>query len=890
MSKFMCVCCLKGKKSLPTRCQWCDRLWCSYCTARMKGDSTPFSCREGFGCTVSPTPRGYSISPSPRLSPYSPSFSPTPIQDTQSPPSSTAPSPTSSLDFPSQPTPSQPTSPFSPTLHQPTYSPHSPTPTPAAPSPSPPPQNRRRSNAADFFGSLSPSTTPIPAHLPDCSQVSAYSSQSYSPPLNTSLDLGASLIIEDEVSLEENIFIQDIGSEDGLETSSHTQPSTPEDPRSASMGGGEPSYASMGGEDHAYSANPSTQSQQTQPSQNLASEATDLPSFEEAFYTYIPTIKHIPKGARGNWAKVWSESLNPQSTKEWLLHYILPKCILPANKVIKKRGGPTHTAIIKERIRRWRKGGAKELWEEAIAITSKGTKKKQKKSGKEVPSQQDTNIRRCRDLVREGQYSKAAQALNSAGISAHTRIAYQAMKDKHPRGPSPSPRSPAPETPPLRVSSEQVLKAVNSFHPGTAPGPSGLRAEHVKEAVRSFKEERSLTALSNFTNNLLAGALPPDVAPYYSGAGLHAANKKCGGFRPVAVGEVLRRLTSKCGAGAVSERAANLLSPLQLGVGVRGGCEAIVHVVREYVSTMEDAGIGDDPDEITYIFQVDLINAYNNADREAALSEIRTHFPDLSRWLESCYGQESHLIFGDKIIQSTQGFHQGDPLASLMFAMGIQPVIQKIQENVPDLDLNTWFQDDGVLAGRGRDIRKAVQILREEGEPRGLYLSTTATVKANDKVKSTLWAPGMGGVRDPLGIGVHLLEEEGFVILGAPVGSTPYEAAQIRKKVEMIKEITGLLSHLEDAQMEYVLLRSCFSLPKTIYLLRTVDPSRHLDIWADFDSHIQDTFNRIIKVNTDKNQRLQTQLPVSMGGFGLRSAVTHGMAAFTSSVVTTEAI
>ena len=83
-----------------------------------------------------------------------------------------------------------------------------------------------------------------------------------------------------------------------------------------------------------------------------------------------------------------------------------------------------------------------------------------------------------------------------------------------------------------------------------------------------------------------------------------------------------------------------------------------------------------------------------------------------------------------------------------------------------------------------------------------------------------------------------MLEDEGFEILGAPVGSTQYEAAHIRKKVEKIKEITGLLSQLEDAQMEYVLLRSCFSLPKTIYLLRTVDPSRHLDIWTQFDTHI----------------------------------------------------
>ena len=74
------------------------------------------------------------------------------------------------------------------------------------------------------------------------------------------------------------------------------------------------------------------------------------------------------------------------------------------------------------------------------------------------------------------------------------------------------------------------------------------------------------------------------------------------------------------------------------------------------------------------------------------------------------------------------------------------------------------------------------------------------------------------------------------------------------------------------------------------FICWTVDPSRHLDIWTQFDTHIQDTFNLMIKVNNDKCQWHQAQLQVSMGGFGLRSAVTHGMVAFMSSVVSTEAV
>jgi len=53
---------------------------------------------------------------------------------------------------------------------------------------------------------------------------------------------------------------------------------------------------------------------------------------------------------------------------------------------------------------------------------------------------------------------------------------------------------------------------------------------------------------------------------------LLASKKKGGGRRPIAVGEVLRRLTFKCLSRFAQEEAFNFLTPLQLGVGVRAGC------------------------------------------------------------------------------------------------------------------------------------------------------------------------------------------------------------------------------------------------------------------------------------------------------------------------------
>ena len=112
--------------------------------------------------------------------------------------------------------------------------------------------------------------------------------------------------------------------------------------------------------------------------------------------------------------------------------------------------------------------------------------------------------------------------------------------------------------------------------------------------------DRAADANTNLVNVMSGGQVPEAVAPYLCGANLFGAKKKCGGVRPIAVGNILRRLTSKCFSYALADRAAALLSPHQLGVGVRGGLEAIVHTVRQVLQEGDDS-LG--------VLQIDLMNA-----------------------------------------------------------------------------------------------------------------------------------------------------------------------------------------------------------------------------------------------------------------------------------------
>ena len=113
---------------------------------------------------------------------------------------------------------------------------------------------------------------------------------------------------------------------------------------------------------------------------------------------------------------------------------------------------------------------------------------------------------------------------------------------------------------------------------------------------------------------------------------------------------------------------------------------------------------------------------------------------------------------------------------------------------------------------------------------------------------------------------------------------------KIQQKIAKIQELTQLLPNIKDPNSEFVLLSSCFSLPKTVFLLRSTDPTHHQDLWADFDSLIRDSLNHILGSSINDQQWAQAQLPVAMGGLGLRGAADHSAGAYISSVHASESL
>ena len=151
----------------------------------------------------------------------------------------------------------------------------------------------------------------------------------------------------------------------------------------------------------------------------------------------------------------------------------------------------------------------------------------------------------------------------------------------------------------------------------------GLRPIHLKEELVSCVRDELLRQAAAVINILAEGRALADLQDLICGASLSALPKPAGDHRPIACGDTWRRLCAKCLVANVKDDVSEFLFPMQLGVGVRGATEAIVHVLRQWLVMWRA-----DPHRL--VVTVDIENAFNSIDRSAILSSVRRILPALT--------------------------------------------------------------------------------------------------------------------------------------------------------------------------------------------------------------------------------------------------------------------
>jgi hypothetical protein len=121
------------------------------------------------------------------------------------------------------------------------------------------------------------------------------------------------------------------------------------------------------------------------------------------------------------------------------------------------------------------------------------------------------------------------------------------------------------------------------------------------------------------------------------------------------------------------------LAPLQLGVRVSGGSEAIGNALRTALCS----------NPASAVVRVDCANAFDTLLRSRMLSVVANRCPEMLSFVASLYGAHSNLLVegapADAAPVSSQGgVQQGDPLGPFLFGLTLQSALRQVDAAAPE--------------------------------------------------------------------------------------------------------------------------------------------------------------------------------------------------------------
>ena len=234
------------------------------------------------------------------------------------------------------------------------------------------------------------------------------------------------------------------------------------------------------------------------------------------------------------------------------------------------------------------------------------------------------------------------------------------------------------------VTNFNLHKATLSFLNGSAVVPDKI-AHHIFKSNGS-EDFNFLKSLAKLINLIGDGKKPEPLRPFFFGAKLIALIKIDGELRPIAIGNTLRRIASKCaGSKALSERP-NFFGNVQVGCDNTRGAEIAAHSFRNLIER-------DDNPKCSVRIKLDFKNAFNSLNRETMLNHVYSNRPELYNYTHCAYNEPCNLFYGSSVIMSEDGTQQGYPEAPPLFAEIIQTPVKQLESKV-----NIWYSDDGNLA------------------------------------------------------------------------------------------------------------------------------------------------------------------------------------------------
>jgi len=310
------------------------------------------------------------------------------------------------------------------------------------------------------------------------------------------------------------------------------------------------------------------------------------------------------------------------------------------------------------------------------------------------------------------------------------------------------------------------------------------------------------------------------------------------------------------------------LRPVQLGFGVKGGAEALVHAVRCFCKADHARPVA--------IVKYDFRNAFNMLFRKFMLGEVRDICPELLLLLQQAYGCKSNLYFGDEPIFSERGYQQGDPLGPPGFCIAIMKMTHSLGSK-----LNGWYLDDGSTGDELPvlldDIRKILAFCEVSGLQLNAAKCEVFFVNGSADEQDHMYAEISG-----LLPGIKKVDEASFELLGTPIFESGLES-MFSSKIESMRLMCNRLK-LMDVHPALCILKKSLSACRFSYLLRASEAFLLPSKLREVDGIFRSTLEALANVQLNDFSWDQASLPLSFGRMGIREVSDIAIPAYLSSV------
>ncbi|GKE02285.1 hypothetical protein Tco_1390268, partial [Tanacetum coccineum] len=230
---------------------------------------------------------------------------------------------------------------------------------------------------------------------------------------------------------------------------------------------------------------------------------------------------------------------------------------------------------------------------------------------KKSKNSDEVNLFQCKSKLGDGHFTTAIKVLTSSGVTSCTPDTLHDLEAKHPFAPPLTLSSPPLGGDVLCVNKDLVLNRIYSFPKGTSCGQDGLEAQHLRDilgGVASAVANDLLGSITGVVNLFLSGKCPSQLGEFLASAPLTPLVMPGGGLRQIAVDSMRRRLVSEVASSSVGDSINTYLQDFQFGVGVLGGCEAVLHSMNRLIEPKgNEVGLS--------MLLVDFKNAFNLVDR-----------------------------------------------------------------------------------------------------------------------------------------------------------------------------------------------------------------------------------------------------------------------------------